>query len=247
MDNKKAFYISCVLAIGLYVLLIFLFLFYLKQNDVKKFDAISKSTVLQLDIILDNPKENEKEIQIKSKVKSTKSEKIIKKSKSTSAKQRTNLKSLFANVKTKSTHIVKQKVMNIKESSIASRYKSKFEKIKKSKNVSINDLNNNKSRNNKNIVSNESKNESDPYYSKIYQLLSSRWQPTLFFDNLKAKVLITILHNGEFRYKFVQYSDNIGFDKQLTKFLSQESRTIYPINPNKKSTIIEITFQSKGE
>ena len=90
MDNKKAFYISCVLAIGLYVLLIFLFLFYLKQNDVKKFDAISKSTVLQLDIILDNPKENEKEIQIKSKVKSTKSEKIIKKSKSTSAKQRQN-------------------------------------------------------------------------------------------------------------------------------------------------------------
>ena len=63
------------------------------------------------------------------------------------------------------------------------------------------------------------KNENDPYFSKIYNLLSSRWNPTRFFNDLKAKVIITISHNGTFSYQFIQYSDDIGFDNQLKNFL----------------------------
>ncbi len=247
MDNVRAFYLSCFIAVGLYLSLVFLFLFYLQEANVKKIDAVSKLTTLQLDLILDSDKAEEKRIEITSKSSSNNDDSVVKKSTSVSAKRRTNLKSLFANVNTSSTQIVKQKVMNVKESSIASRYKSKFEKIKKSEKISLKDLDNNKKSTFKNNISSESKNESDPYYSKIYQLMSSRWQPTIFFNNLKAKVLIMISNNGIFSYQFIQYSNNIGFDEQLKEFLNNETLKVYPINPNNKSTKIEITFQSKGE
>ncbi|MEA2049657.1 MAG: TonB C-terminal domain-containing protein [Campylobacterota bacterium] len=246
MDNKRVFFISCLLSISIYATIIFTFLFYLQNSDVKKFDSIAKNTILQLDIIVDSPKKVFNKVDIQSKIKNNKSKKVIKKSKSTSAKRKTNLKSLFANVKTKSTNIVKKRVTNIKQSSIASRYKSKFEKIKKTKNLSLNNLNKNKHKNFKNIVSNESKNKSDPYYSKIYELISARWQPTIFFSNTKAKVIITISNNGDFKYKFIQYSDNISFDKQLKGFLDNQLNIKYPINPNNRTTNIEIIFQSKG-
>jgi len=246
MDNKRAFYLSSFIAIGLYCLLVFLFLFYIQNNNVKKFDAITKSTTLQLDIILETPKEKTKKIDIQSKAKSVKKSTLVKKSKSTSVKRKTNLKSLFANVKTKSARIIKQKVTNTKSNSISSRYKSKFQKVKKAKNISLNELNNKQS-SSKNLIISESKNESDPYFSKIYQLISSRWKPTIYFNNLKAKVIITISNQGLFNYKFVKFSDNIGFDEQLKKFLEKQIIITYPINPNKNSTSIEITFQSKGD
>jgi len=247
MDNVKAFYLSAIIAIGVYISLVFLFLFYIKEGSVKKIDAISKSTILQLDIIIDQPKDIKKQIKISSKDIISKKNTVVKKSTSVSAKRKTNLKSLFANVKTKSAKVVKQKVMNVKESSIASRYKSKFEKVKKANNVSLKDLDNSNRNNIKNVISSESKNESDPYYSKIYQLISSRWQPTIFFNNLKAKILISISNSGQFNYQFIQYSDNMGFDNQLKMFLDKEKLIQYPINPNNRSTKIEITFQSKGE
>ncbi|MEA3383241.1 MAG: TonB C-terminal domain-containing protein [Campylobacterota bacterium] len=247
MDNKKAFYLSAFIAVGFYIFLIFSFLFYLQVNDVKKIDSMVKTTVLQLDVVLESPKEPEKKIEIQSKINKQKSESIVKKSASSSVKQKTNLKSLFANVKTKSAQVVKKRVMNVKKNSISSRFKSKFEKVKKKDALSIKDFETNKKSNFNNIISSESKNENDPYYSKIYQILSSRWRPTIFLNNLKAKVLITILSNGKFNYKFVQYSDNMGFDEQLKLFLNSQTIESYPVNPNKRSTSIEIIFQSKGE
>ena len=92
----------------------------------------------------------------------------------------------------------------------------------------------------------KTKDKQDPYYTKIYQILSGRWIPTIFADDLKAKVNIIIFNNGKFSFKFIQYSGNDGFDNQLKAFLSNETQKSYPISPLNKTVNIEISFQSKG-
>jgi hypothetical protein len=249
MDNRTNFIISAFVALFLYVFLIVLFLYYTKNDVVKKIDAVNKVTVLQLDVILNEENQVKEKITIKSGVKNKDiAKKVVKKTTSVSMKQRSNLKSLFANVKTSAKKVRKAKVLNVKQSSISSRFKSKFEKEKKVKNVTLSNLidNKNTQSNLKKVVLSESKNENDPYFSKIYQMLSSRWNPTVFVDDLQAKVLITILNNGEFSFKFIQYSANSGFNDQLKQFLYDESLNLYPVNPNNKTTNIEILFQSKG-
>ncbi|RLA76123.1 MAG: hypothetical protein DRG78_19615 [Epsilonproteobacteria bacterium] len=249
MGDKKYFYITAVISFFIYVFLILLLLVLFENNNVKKIDAISKTTILQLDIILESPKVKKEKITIKSGVKNKEIAKnIVKKTTSVSMKQKTNLKSLFANVSTSAKKISKNKILNVKQSTISSRFKSKFEKEKKVNNVVLSNLVENKKANSivKKIVMSESKNENDPYFSKIYQMLSNRWNPTVFSDNLTAKVLVSISNNGNFSYKFIQYSQNIGFDNHLKEFLNNESLKKYPINLNKKRIDIEISFQSKG-
>jgi len=247
MADKKYFYTSAFFAVSIYIFFVLLLFLYLKNADVKKIDAISKTTVLQLDVILDTPTQVKEKISIKSGVKNKQiAKKVVKKTTSVSVKQRSDLKSLFANVKTSAKKVRKNKVLNVKKSSISSRFKSKFEKEKKVKDVVLSDLIQNQNNTNaKKVVVSQSNNETDPYFSRINRLLSSRWNPTIFSANLVAKVLVTITNNGIFSYKFIQYSDNIGFDNQLKEFLSGESLKRYPINPNRKTTQIEITFRSK--
>jgi protein TonB len=249
MDNQKYFFTSAVIAFLLYFLSLFSLFYYSKINSVKKIDAISKPTILQLDIILETPKTDEKEVVLNKTIKNKKiAKKVVKKSTSVSVKKRSNLKSLFAKVKTNVKKVVKKRVSTVKKSSIASRFKSKFEKERKVDKLKLSKLTNNKQARkskNKNIAT-ESKNESDPYFSKIYDLLSKRWQPTIFYNDLSAKILVFISSNGIFSYQFVQYSNNIGFDEQLQNFLDDECLRKYPVSPKGKSIKIEILFQSKG-
>ncbi len=248
MGDKKYFYITAVISLFIYVFLILLLLVLFENNNVKKIDAISKTTILQLDIILESPQIEKEKITIKSGVKNKEIAKnVVKKTTSVSMKQKTNLKSLFANVSTSAKKISKNKILNVKQSTISSRFKSKFEKEKKVNNVVLSNLVENKKTNTivKKVVMSESKNEKDPYFSKINEILYTRWNPTIFSDNLIAKVLVTISSNGRFSYKFMQYATNIGFDQQLKEFLDKESLKIYPINSNGKIAQIEITFKSK--
>lgn len=247
MVDRKYFYTSAFISVSLYVCMVLLLILYLKEHNVKKIDAISKNTVLQLDVILEEPVVEEQKINIKSGIKNEKiAKEVVKKTTSSSLKQKTDLKSLFADVKTSAKKVTKKQVSTVKKSTISSRFKSKFEKEKKVKDVVVSELVNNQSSNVKKAVLSESQNETDPYFSKIYQMLSSRWTPTIFSDNLKSVVTITIQNNGIFSFKFIQYSQNSNFNTQLENFLNQESLKRYPVNPNGKTTQIEITFQSKG-
>jgi hypothetical protein len=247
MDNNKYKAISALVAFSLYFLFLFFLFYIIENNHIKKIDAFKKPTVLQLDIIIDTPKDIPKKVLINKNNKISKNNlKVIKKSASTSVKKRTNLKSLFAKVKTNVKKVSKKRVSTVKKSSISSRFKSKFEKEKKVQNLKLSKLiQNKKIAQNKNIAT-ETKNADDPYFSNIYKILSLRWKPTIFYNNLNAKVLVSISSNGIFSYQFVQYSNNIGFDKQLKDFLENESLKKYPISPEKKSIQIEILFQSKG-
>jgi periplasmic protein TonB len=248
MVDRKYFYTSAFISVSLYVCIVLLLILYLKGHiNVKKIDAMNKNTVLQLDVILEESVVKEKKINIKSGIKNEKiAKEVVKKTTSSSLKQKTNLKSLFADVKTSAKKIQHKKVSTVKKSTISSRFKSKFEKERKVKDVVLSKLLNNSSTNMKKVVLSESQNETDPYYSKIYQMLSSRWNPTIFSDNLKAVVTITIQNNGIFSFKFIQYSQNTNFNTQLENFLHDESLKRYPVSPTGKTTQIEITFQSKG-
>jgi len=247
MVDKKNFYISAVLALFIYIFLVLLLLLYLKENTIKKVDAITKQTVLQLDIILDTQKDSKQTLKVKSNKNTKIAQKIVKKTTSNSLKQKSDLKSLFADVKTTAKKVSKKRILNLKKSSVSSRFKSKFEKERKVKNVILSDLLKKKNSNSvKKVVLSKSKDETDPYFSKIYQMLSSRWNPTVFSNNLSARILVNITNNGIFSFKFIQYSGNIGFDEQLKDFLDSESLKKYPINPNNNATNIEILFQSKG-
>ncbi len=247
MDNKNNLIVSASIAFGLYFFFLFLLFNYSTNHNVKKIDAFKKTTVLQLDIILETPKEEIKESLVQKQTSITKrASKVVKKSTSKVVKKKSNLKSLFANVKTKAKKVSTKKVSTVKQNSVSSRFKSKFEKERKVDSLKISELNNKKrTSNNKNIAT-QSKNENDPYFSKIYQILSSRWKPTIFYNDLSAKVLVSISTNGRFSYQFVQFSNNIGFDEQLKSFLNEEMLKSYPISPQNKLIKLEILFQSKG-
>lgn len=247
MVDRKYFYTSAFISVSLYVCIVLALILYLKEHNVKKIDAMSKNTVLQLDVILEEPIKSEQKINIKSGIQTKEiAKKVVKKTTSSSLKQKSDLKSLFANVKTSAKKVQKKEVSTVKKSKISSRFKSKFEKEKKVKDVVLSELLNNQSVDVKKVVLNETQNETDPYFSKIYQMLSSRWNPTIFSDNLTAKVLISIQNNGIFSFKFIQYSQDTSFNAQLESFLDKEGLKRYPVNPSGKTTHIEITFQSKG-
>jgi len=246
MANNKYFAVSGFIAVSLYILLALVLIIYLKDHDIKKIDSAKKVTVLQLDVILDTQTQKQEKIDIKTPAKNKEiAKKIVKKTTSTSLKQRSDLKSLFANVKTSAKKVAKKEVSTVKKSTITSRFKSKFEKERKVKSIVSPDLVKKKSVNSQKVVMNQGEHENDPYFSRINQMLSSRWNPTIFSADLAAKISVIISSNGIFSFKFIQYSGNTGFDNQLYNFLQNESLKRYPVHPSRKTKKIEITFRSE--
>jgi len=246
MADNRNFIISGFIAFSLYILLGLLLIIYLKGDDVKKIDSSKKITVLQLDVILDTDTDKPEKMDIKTKVKNKEiAKKVVKKTTSSSLKQRSDLKSLFADVKTSATKVTKKEVSKVKKSTISSRFKSKFEKERKVNSIVSPDLLKNKSLNSQKVLMNQGENENDPYYSRVNQMLSSRWNPTIFSADLAAKISVVITSNGIFSFKFIQYSGNTGFDNQLRGFLEDESLKRYPVHPSRKTKVIEIIFKSE--
>jgi len=243
-SNQKNFITSGIISFSIYIIVILLFFLYVKTSDVKKFDAFSKTTVLELSILID---ENKSEINQKiKKEKIKKSEEIVKKSKSKTAKQQNSVKSLFANVKVKSENIIEKKVNNVVQSSNASRFKAKFEKQRKSDDLSVSSLLNNVKSKASVMPSSQTSKNTDPYYSKIYELLAQRWNPINLQDGLYAKVLVSITSNGSFNYKFLKYSGNESFDNSLISFLNEQVNISYPKHDKGNVTKIEVLFKAKG-
>ncbi len=247
MGKNSSFVISAIVAVIIYISVFFIFFYYSYSNVTKHVDASSKVTVLQLDIVLEVEKIKKKEIVVKSEVKNTKIAKdIVKKSVSSSAKQRSNLKSLFANVKTKAKKVSKEKILNVKQSTVASRFKSKFEKEKKVDKLKLSDLSKSKLKQTSQSKNKKTKSidSNDLYFTKINNIVYNGWKPTIY--NMTAKVLVEISNNGTFSFKFVQYSNNPEFDNQLSNYLKKESFKRYPISPTGDTVTIEIIFRAEG-
>lgn len=242
MQDKNYFYLSGFISISLYFIVAFLLLFYMNQPKPKKFDMNTKSTILELELI--STKDIEKKVAKKTQ---EKQEEIVKKSTSKSNKQKADFKSLFANVKTKSKNIVEKEVTTQEASIDPSRFKSKFQKQKKSDNLKVSKLLNDvKTTTNQKIVTSSSKGEQHEYFSKIKEILWQRWNPKLLEDGLVVKVLVRISNSGEFEYKVLKYSNDVRFDESLKEFLNSQLTQSFPThNINNKVDII-VNFKSEG-
>jgi protein TonB len=243
MDNNYNKFISFIIAISAYILILLLILLYLDEPTIKKYNFKKKETIVQIDLITEENKINDKNINKKENQKT-------KKVKSIDNKVKSNLKSLFANVKVKSEKIENKKVLNVKENKIKTRFKSKYNNTSKTKNIKISKLKTiNKIKNKKRNIDTNNDETENKYYSEIKQLILSRWyeNPVFITDKYLVKVYITINNKGQFNFNIIKYSGKIQIDNLLTKFLNEQKDIIYPIAKDKKDKTILVNFMSEKE
>lgn len=242
MNRTSHFYLSGFISLCIYVLICILFLFYINTPKIKKYDSLSKTIVVDLEII--TSKSNEKKVASKLE---NKTQKIIKKSASKSNKKVADIKSLFGNVKIVSKKVVEKVVNNIKASSNPSRYKSKFEKQKKSDNIRVSKLLNDvKTINNVPLSNSSTKGETHPYFSKVKEILWQRWNPQFLESGLIVSAIVTITNSGAFDYRIIKYSKNQRFDDALKEFLQSQKSEQFPKHNINKEVDIIINFKSEG-
>ncbi|MAD43048.1 MAG: hypothetical protein CL623_11755 [Arcobacter sp.] len=245
MQKNSSFLISGILSFSFYILLCFLVVYYISSPPVKKYTTQTKVTVLELDVIVE--KSDKKRIEKKEDKKIEKKEEVVvEKAASKAAEKKPDLKSLFANVSTKSTNVAKKEVNKVVKSIDPKRYKSKFEKQKKSSNVKLDKLLNDKKTTTNVRSSSKSKSkESDEYFSEVSSMLDV-WIPLIRENGLQATVLVMIDVNGRFDYRFKKYSGNNDFDISLKAFLEEQKSIIYPKPKKRKKVQIDVDFKSKG-
>lgn len=115
MTDRNIFYVSGFISVSVYILVFLLLMLYLKAHDVKKIDAFSKTTILELDIVLDSNSNTNRKTSTEH-VKNTKeAQKIVKQSTSRSVKQTADVKSLFSNVTTQAKKVQKEDTLNVEK------------------------------------------------------------------------------------------------------------------------------------
>lgn len=243
MLQRGSFFLSGFISIGIYLAICISFLFYINAPKPKKFDS-SKTTVLELELI--STKSNERKVAKKTPPK--KEEVKIKKSTSKSSEQKAvDAKSLFAKVKTTAKKVVKEQTHTVKESIDPSRFKSKFQKQKKSDNINVNKLlSDKKTTTNMPKALTPGTGEEHEYFSKIKEILWQRWNPRLLEAGLVVKVLVMITNSGEFDYRIMKYSSNDRFDQSLKEFLETQINESFPTHDIDTKVDIIINFKSEG-
>ena len=237
MQKNSSFLISGIISFSFYIFLCFLVIYYITKPPPKKYTTKVNTTVIELDMIVE--KSDKKRIEKKEEV-------VIKKAASKAAEKKPDLKSLFANVSTKSKKVAKKEVNKVVKSIDPKRFKSKFEKQKKSSNVKLDKLLNDKKTTTNVRSSSKSKSkESNEYFSEVSALLDA-WVPLIRQDNLAATVLVIISPNGKFNYRFSKYSGNSDFDNSLKAFLEEQKSIMYPKPKQGKKVQINVDFKSKG-
>lgn len=242
MQNNISFVVSGIIAFSIYICIFFIILFYIVSPTPKTYSLKPTSTVIELDMIVEQSEEKMVEKKTEKKIEK---EVIEEKAASASNEKKPDLKSLFANVKEKAIKVSKEEVNNVQKSIDPKRFKSKFEKEKKSSNIKIDKLLDDKKTTTNKKGSNSSKGEeSDEYYSKVSDLLSA-WIP--IGSELKAVVQIEIDLNGRlFKYSFIKKSGNEGFDTSLKNFLEEQKNVAYPKPKKDKAVRINVDFKSEG-
>jgi periplasmic protein TonB len=241
MQNKFSFIISGIIAVSIYISLCFFVIFYIMAPTPKTFNLKPTSTVLELDMIVEK---SEKKMVEKKAEKKIEKEEVQEKTASASNEKRPDLKSLFANVKETAKQVAKEEVNNVEKSMDPKRFKSKFEKEKKSSNIKIDKLLDDEKTASNTKSSNSAKGEeTDEYFSKVSDLLSV-WMP--IGSGLKAVVLVMIDLDGKFDYRFVTTSGDEAFDTSLRGFLDEQRNVPYPKPTKDKAVRINVDFKSEG-
>lgn len=170
----------------------------------------------------------------------------VEKATSNSNEKRPDLKSLFANVKETSNKVVKEEVNNIEKSIDPKRFKSKFEKEKKSNNVKIDKLlEDEKTATNTKTKSSSKGDKTDEYGSKIYEMLYAK-APIANDASLKIEALVKISPDGKFDYKFNKRSSNEDYNTSIRLYLDEQKDIVYPIPPDGKAKTFIVKFEFEG-
>lgn len=242
MQNNFSFILSGIIAISFYAFMCFLLFFYIASPTPKTYDLKSTSMAIELDMITE--KADKKMVEKKTEKKIEKEEVKEEKVASASNEKKPDLKSLFANVKETAKTVTKEEVNNIEKSIDPKRFKSKFEKEKKSNNIKIDKiLEDEKTATNVKATNANKGQETDEYFSKVHELLSV-WNPV--GSGLKAVVLIMIDLNGRFDYRIVTNSGDQTFDSSLKSFLDEQKNVAYPKPTKDKDIRINVDFKSEG-
>lgn len=242
MKDNFSFILSGIIAFSFYGFLCFLLFFYIASPESKTLDLKSAATTIELDMITEiaEKKMVEKKTEKIIEKEAVKEEKVA----SASNEKRPDLKSLFANVKETAKTVAKEEVNNIEKSIDPKRFKSKFEKEKRTNNVKIDKLlEDEKTATNVKATNANKGQETDEYFSKVQELLNV-WNPV--GTGLKAVVLIMIDLDGKFDYRFVTKSGDEAFDSSLKAFLDQQINVAYPKPTKDKDIKANITFRSEG-
>ncbi len=242
MKDNFSFILSGIIAFSFYGFLCFLLFFYIASPESKTLDLKSTATTIELDMITEiaEKKMVEKKTEKIIEKEAVKEEKVA----SASNEKRPDLKSLFANVKETAKTVAKEEENNIEKSIDSKRFKSKFEKEKRTNNVKIDKLlEDEKTATNVKATNANKGQETDEYFSKVQELLNV-WNPV--GTGLKAVVLIMIDLDGKFDYRFVTKSGDEAFDSSLKAFLDQQINVAYPKPTKDKDIKANITFRSEG-
>jgi len=243
MDNNNYNkFISFIVSICLYILLLLIILLYIKEPKVKKYNSKIKETIIEIDLV-EVSKEQNKQVNNKPKIQKI----IIKKTTSNDSKVKSNLKSLFANVKTKAIKINKNKILNVKDNKIQSRFKSKYKNNVKTEEIKISKLKNIKKEKINNEINSENNDIFDEYYSQIKLIILTRWykNPIYNTNSYLIKVYININTKGQFNFNIIRYSGNVEIDNILNSFLNKQKMIKYPVSKDKKSKTILINFMNE--
>lgn len=241
MQNKFSFIVSGIIAFSFYIFICSLIIYYLYSPVPKTYDLKSTSMTIELDMITEKA---EKKMVEKKTEKIIEKEAVKEKEASVSNEKKPDLKSLFANVKETAKTVTKEEVNNIEKSIDPKRFKSKFEKEKRSNNIKIDKLlEDEKTATNVKSTNANKGQETDEYFSKVHELLSV-WNPV--GTGLKAVVLIMIDLDGKFDYRIVTNSSDEGFNSSLKAFLEEQKNVAYPKPTKDKDIRINVDFKSEG-
>lgn len=240
MQNNSSFIISGIIAFFIYFSICFLVMYYIFSPIKESINITPSSTTIELDMI----EEIAEKKMVERKTEKIVKEEVVEKSTSASNEKKPDLKSLFANVKETAKTVTKEEVNNIEKSIDPKRFKSKFEKEKKSNNIKIDKLlEDEKTATNVKSSNSNKGQETDEYFSKVHELLSV-WNPV--GTGLKAVVLIMIDLDGRFDYRVVTNSGDEGFDSSLKAFLEEQKNLAYPKPTKDKDIRINVDFKSEG-
>ena len=135
MQKNFSFILSGIIAFSFYAFICFLLFFYIASPIPKTYDLKSTSTTIELDMITEKAEKKmvEKKTDKIIEKEAVKEEKVA----SASNEKKPDLKSLFANVKETAKTVAKEEVNNVEKSIDPKRFKSKFEKEKRTNNIKI--------------------------------------------------------------------------------------------------------------
>ncbi|QEZ89623.1 energy transducer TonB [Aliarcobacter cibarius] len=243
MQNSTSFLISGIVAFSIYFSFCFLILLYIYSPINEAINITPTTTAIELDMIeeIADKKMVEKKVE-----KIVEEKQPVEKATSNSNEKRPDLKSLFANVKETSNKVVKEEVNNVEKSIDPKRFKSKFEKEKKSNNVKIDKLlEDEKTATNTKTKSSSKGDKNDDYGSKIYEMLYSR-APVSEDRSLVITVMVSISPDGAFDYKFVKRSSSEAYNTAIRLYLDEQKDIAYPPPPSGKVVKYTVDFKFEG-